>query len=258
MKIIALYKIFRGHEFFRQSLESIYKWVDGIVAVSSNIGWDGSTGNNTLNIIQEYPDPLKKITVLEYDSREQNNQYAEGLRYIQKIYGKDVWILLVDSDEVWDDKSWLAALPQIQSTPVYISAYIAKMHTYIKSPLYRVADDKGLQVKPRVFVRADVSGINTRGASIGPARMLDGVCIHHFALVRDSLDEIFQKMTTSRIGDGHRPPLVNLEKWKKETWDRIPGPAAHYYAGCERVWERTIRIESSELPLSIQKLLEVK
>jgi hypothetical protein len=86
-----------------------------------------------------------------------------------------------------------------------------------------------------------------------PIKHLDGVFVHHFALVRENIEEVFRKMKTSRVGDNHIPPLVDLVAWKRDVWDRIPGPAWHYYRGCERVWEKTVEIDPAELPDAIRR-----
>lgn len=257
MQITALYKIFRGYEFFEASIRSIYQWVDRIVFVSSEIGWDGSRGNNTLEVVKKYDDFLNKIHIINFDTHDQGEQYAKGMEFIQRETKTD-WVLLIDSDEVWDDSAWIKAMNFLRTAPPRINCFCSSMHTYIKTPRYRVADDKGMQVKPRVFVRSHIGNIGIRGSSVTPMKMMDGVYVHHFALVRDSLDEVFRKMTSSRIGDRHVPPLVDLNKWKAETWDKIPGPAQHYYQGCQGIWEKTIEVTKEDLPPSIWKLMEEK
>jgi glycosyltransferase involved in cell wall biosynthesis len=255
MNITALYKIFRGPEFLRESIASIYNHVDNILFVSSDIGWDGTTGNNTLEVVKNYNDPLLKIWVEGFNTRLQGAQYDFGINYIRENFRAD-WVLLIDSDEVWDETSWESAIDELGSAPDCVNGYTASMYTYIKSPLYRIEDKGRRQVRPRIFVRSNVDNIGIRGSGVAPVRYMPGVNIHHFALVRDSIEEVFRKMKTSHVGDKHPLSLVDLDKWKREVWDLIPGPAYHYYDGCQAIWEKTIEISIEQLPEAVKNTLK--
>lgn len=252
MNITALYKVFRGREFFEASLKSIYNHVDKIVIVSSEISWTGETGNNTREVAETFPDPLKKIFILKHDTKDQLDQYRVGMQHIKLMHGCD-WVLLIDSDEVWDEASWEIATETLWNSTREINGYSASMHTYIKEVKFRVDDSKNLQVRPMVFIRPSVSNFGIRGNGVTPWRYIPGIYIHHFALVRDSVEEVFAKFRTSQIGDKHQPGIVDLDKWKAEVWDKIPGPAYHYYRGCEQIWEKTIEVTNEDLPVTVRK-----
>ena len=84
MTIVALYKTFRGKEFLVPSIQSIYNHCDYLVFVSSEIGWDGEAGNNTLEVVSAFPDPLNKIRIIKHDTTSQKEQYSKGMEYIKK------------------------------------------------------------------------------------------------------------------------------------------------------------------------------
>jgi glycosyltransferase involved in cell wall biosynthesis len=251
VNIVALYKIFRGREFLEASIASVYNHVDKIVFVSSNIGWDGKDGNNTEAVARAYPDPLKKIVVLKHDTTDQEAQYRIGQQFVMAHYKPD-WVLLIDSDEVWTEMAWERAMEYLFNAPADVQAFTCNMHTYIKDVLYMVDDTYGTQVKPTIFTRPMCICQGIRGNGADPRRFMAGVTVHHFALVRDDIDEVFRKMTTSRVGDRYAPPLVHLETWQAEVWDKIPGPAYHYYVGCAGVWQKTIEVDRDLLPYSVR------
>jgi glycosyltransferase involved in cell wall biosynthesis len=258
LKICALYKIYRGKEFLIESLQSIYNHVDKLVFVSSDTGWDDSHDNNTVELLEAWQginDIFKKIVIIKTSTNSQDRQYQIGMEYIRSI-GAD-WILLIDSDEVWDAPSWEKAQDQLWDASPEVNGFYASMHTYIKSPFYRVIGDR--QVKPMVFVRPTIARFGIRGNGTTPSRYMTDVFVHHFALVRDSIEEVFWKMRTSIVGDKHAFPLVDLDKWKTDVWDKIPGPASHYFVGCDGVWEKTVEISKEELPITVLKtLMETK
>lgn len=259
MNIVALYKIYRGYEFLIPSIQSIYNYCDKIVFVSSEIGWDGKNGNNTESAVRDWAaknDIFDKIVIIKCDTQSQSIQYETGLKYIREQFKAD-WILLIDSDEVWDTTAWSNAMDHLWRASPRTMGLTANMHTYIKDVIYRVDDSRGTQVKPTVFMRPSVKNMGTRGSGATPSVLMANVIIHHFALVRDSIEEVFRKMGTSRIGDRHLQPLVDLEQWKVEVWDKIPGPAYHYYTGCG-VWQKTIEIDPRELPQTIKNVRGIK
>ena len=105
MRIIALYKTFSGEEFVEASIESIYNSVSEIVMVHSNVSWSGEKGNTVLPVVQrwaEEKDKKNKIINLVGDFRDQNAQYNHGLSFIRRKLGFYDFVLLIDTDEVWD------------------------------------------------------------------------------------------------------------------------------------------------------------
>jgi hypothetical protein len=255
MRITALYKIWRGKEFLIPSIKSIYNHVDKIVFVSSDIGWNGNTGNNTFEVVEKYKnenDSYNKIEIIVFDTPSQEEQYDIGMKYIEKNVECD-WVLLIDSDEVWDEIAWSNAKDWIFDKSKSINGFRCYMHTYIKDVKYRVSDEGHTQVAPVVFIRKSVGMLGIRGNATPGLSLMNNVFVHHFALVRDTIDEVFLKMRTSIVGDKHPYQLVDLDKWKREVWDNIPGVAYHYYEMCSGVWNRTIEINNNELPIHVRE-----
>lgn len=125
------------------------------------------------------------------------------------------------------------------------------MHTYLKSPFYRVVPPE--MCKPTVFVRPihyQLQGI--RGNQTMPRLLPPDLFFHHFTYVRDNEADIFEKIQTSLIGDQDDVPqtqLVDIEKWKEKKWKNITRCSnLHTTKNFEPSWERVMRIKKNELP----------
>ena len=142
MKILAICKTFRGHEFVCAMLASIKGHCAGILMVNSDIGWSGGTGNTVVEHIKEHyiPHMLSNhipLVMHDFNSADQDAQYVQGLHVARDLWPDAEMYLIVDTDEVWTDADLAGAIAFMESNPQY-DAYSCEMHTYIKSPFYRV------------------------------------------------------------------------------------------------------------------------
>ena len=104
--VAACYIVLNEEEFIQPSLESIYPLADRIIIVEGGndyavaAGWCGTDKRSTdatVAKIREFPDPQKKIELIQgawKDKAEQRNAYAERLE-------PGDWMLLMDGDEVF-------------------------------------------------------------------------------------------------------------------------------------------------------------
>lgn len=254
MRIVALYKTFRGEEFVTASLQSIYNSVDKIVMVHSNISWTGQIGNTVLPEVIKWKkeaDVFDKIVNLTIDTESisQEEQYKIGFRFITDNIKYD-YIMLIDTDEVWEQKDLEKAFTFIKKHPEY-NSFSVSMRTYIKSPFYRLTNIE--PCKPVVFIKKGGEGIQgVRGNGIKPRILIPDTFFHHFAYVRKDDKSVFEKIISSTFADGLE--LVDLKKWKVEKWRKMPKSTNfHTSKGYESYLEGLEVISFTELPQVLQE-----
>lgn len=248
--LIALYKTFRGGELAPISLDSIKNHVDAVIAVHSTSGWvHTELKNNCIGKFNEWMHVNHKID--SYHSiigayRTQEEQYLAAWQYIQQHF-PDAHILLVDTDEIWEEQDLITAKAIVQANPH--KAYKCKLHTYIKSPYYRISPEE--TCSPVVIVSAaavkELKGV--RGNGIDDIFLMPGVYMHHFTYVRRSFEDINLKFLTSESGD--RSP--SHKDWLERTWPLIPETKNfHPTVGHETSWQSISVITPEDLPAAIR------
>ena len=253
MKLVALYKTFRGDEFIEASIESIYDHVDHIVFVHSNTSWNGQTGNTIKPIVDgwvELYDYKDKIIQIDHDCTMQDEQYRVGFNHI-KNHLDDCWVLLIDADEVWDDGDMEAAMDILPELSPETMSCRCNLHTYIKNIFYRIHPTYG---QPVTFVRSTWPGeIGTRGLDVRPSMVMKNVFFHHFTYVRRSLGIVKEKLLTSAKGDGGER-LVDWDRWIREKWNKLPHDATdlHAFRLREKLWGSIKPIWLDDLPASVR------
>jgi len=107
MKLTAAMIVFNGDHVLQQSLESIYDVVEEIVIAEGPVkfwqskGFQSST-DKTIDIIKNFHDPSNKIRFVASQYSEKDEQFSAALSLITK---NTDYLLQVDSDEVWTEKS---------------------------------------------------------------------------------------------------------------------------------------------------------
>jgi hypothetical protein len=103
MKLVAFYCIYNEADFIEYSLKSIYDYVDKIIIIEG--AWketyvvNGNLRSNdgTIDIIENFPDPDKKVDIYYHNENSQLEQRNKLWDYLKE----DCLMLLVDGDEVW-------------------------------------------------------------------------------------------------------------------------------------------------------------
>lgn len=184
---------------------------------------------------------------IEGSFQTQDEQYVRGLHLIKAVapLDKKVYVLIIDTDEVWDDDQLQKLIGTIINYPEYAS-YHSKMYTYIKSPLYRIKPQEPCQ--PVVAINLNMLKTDDFGArfqKIHPALFTD-VYFHHFSMVRATDEEIKEKMLLSAKADGN---VQIVDNWFENTWHKIPNVENfHYNKGFETCWQGIEKIGVNDLP----------
>jgi 2-polyprenyl-3-methyl-5-hydroxy-6-metoxy-1,4-benzoquinol methylase len=250
MRIVAIYKTWDGGEFVDASLASIYDHVENIVMVHSELSWLGERGNTVKQAAVEWCnqfDKAGKIHHINVELTSQEEQYAAGLDFISKHRLGDV-VMVVDADEVWEGQYIENARMQISDNPKY-PAYRCNMHTYIKSPFYRVNPPYG---SPMAFFREpNHLTLYPRGHK-APAMQLSDVWMHHFTAVRETREAVERKIRQSCLADKSNEQIV--PDWMTKVYDRLPaGQNLHYFVRHQQKWLKVEKITEFELPPAMLK-----
>jgi hypothetical protein len=247
MKLVALYKTWDGGEFVDASLASIYPHVDAIVMVHSEFSWLGEFGNTVRPLAMEWcqqHDKAGKVHHVNVDCPNQEAQYAAGIDFIDRYKLGDV-VMVVDADEIWEAVYIENAKRQIADHPY--PAYRSNMHTYLKTPFYRVTPPYG---SPTVFLREPKFLTQSPRAHRAPAKQLSDVWMHHYTYVRESREAVERKLHQSASADGGE---VVVQNWMTDVYDKLPeGHALHAFCRWRAVWNRIEKITYSDMPPAIR------
>lgn len=242
-RLVAIYKTWDGGEFIDASLASIYESVDAIVMVHSEVSWLGERGNTVrapaVKWCEEH-DREGKVHHLETETSVQEEQYALGLEYIERHNLGDL-IMVVDADEVWEACYIENALRQIQESPHPV--YRCQMHTYLKTPFFRVLPPAGT---PVAFLQK--GGYLTKSPRGCRARALTlrNVWMHHYTYVRESRAAVERKLHQSARADGGEDVV---DGWMESVYDRLPdGRDLHAFVRWREMWHRIDKLWITELP----------
>lgn len=254
MKLVALYKTWDGGEFVDASLASVYDHCEAVVMVHSEFSWLGEHGNTVRAAAIEWcneHDKAGKVHHVNVNLTSQEQQYAAGLEYINQH--KLPWdaILVVDADEIWEDQYLENAKRQIAADP--FPAYRCNMHTYLKTPFYRVHPPFG---SPTTFLREPQWLTKSPRGCRAPARQLSDVWMHHYTYVRESRAAVERKLHQSCQADGGEQVVPD---WMTSVYDKLPsGNNLHGFTRWRHVWNKIYKIWLPDMPPAMRtaKLLK--
>ncbi len=134
--------VFNGEEFLKQVLDSIYEDAYEIVIVEGAdkngmfaANPDGSSTDNTVCIIRNYPDPENKIKLIRGKWRNKEESTNE---YLKHMSGDYVW--LVDDDEIYKKedidkiKNHLEQNPSITAVSFYLKTFFHGLERIMVPP----------------------------------------------------------------------------------------------------------------------------
>jgi len=111
--------IFNGDEFLQQVLDSIYDFAhEIIIAEGADLNSlpfanpDGSSTDSTVNLIRNYPDPDRKITLIQGKWRDKTEQSNAWLEHASGDY---IW--QIDDDEVYKEEDLLTVDNMLKDRP---------------------------------------------------------------------------------------------------------------------------------------------
>lgn len=248
IKIVVLVKTFRGEEFLEPMVISVAPFVDKIVFVNSEISWTGRRGNTCKPVIEKLKREFKdKIISLDYNINSQKEQVDYGFNYIRKHIPYD-FLLLQDTDEVWNYEDLNKAIQYIQDTPQY-SVFRVQMYTYIKSPFWRVWPIEKL--KPIVFVSNKIStlGESSRAHDYHKEahKLPPDIHLHHFIYVRKDFNTVLEKIISSHSSENTE--YMDMSKWIPNVYNKMPNVKNfHPSKGFEHFWQELIIVQKTMLP----------
>lgn len=264
-KLVALWKAWRGGEWFRASLESIREHTDGAVVVIGESSWisdspDPACGENCSGPLEEFAHAHPEYPVHRFQSPPGVNsaeQYNVGLKAIEGLYGPDTAVLIVDTDEIWPEESLVALKTAIQQHPE-IDLFQGRLFAYVKSPLYQVwPEDRGT---PCVALQTPVlepglerwSHSHNRFSAPPMANMIvHEARFHHFTYVRETEADLRLKFATSASEDRY----PSNPEWWDTVWPKLPeGTNIHPTQGCEHCWPAIRVIQPEDLPPAVLAL----
>lgn len=245
LNLVAIYKTYDGEDWLQASLTSIYEGVSKIYVFDSTVSWLGERDNSVGSVLREFIDVVDvnhKITIVPYDSTNEEKQYRYAINYVTQDADFD-YLLVVDSDELWNPEELQMAAEFIEDDGG--QAYKVALRTYIKSPFYMIEPTEPCH--PCAFVRRGVSMPGVRGNKTRGMKLIPGVYLHHYTAVRATEEAIARKIRQSNRADGQR--AVDVDEWMRTVWDRLPeGSNLHYTAGFEDAWKGVRVIGEDELP----------
>lgn len=257
MNIVALYKTFSCNEFVEASVESIYPFVDKIVFVNSSIDWCGRHGINEVEPVvrgwQKENDKDKKIAHIQCNTSNQYLQTNVGYTWARSVF-KPQWFLSIDTDEVWDKEN-MQRLAAYSKRYVEHNAIHVNMHTYVKSPFYRVKPVENC--RPCVLFRPvhpQLRGI--RGNQTGAGVLPRDLFMSHYSYVRRDEKDVFRKIWTTLQGDRDDNPhcqLVDMDNWIENKWNKLPDATDfHTTATYEWSWHSIEVVGMNEVPETLR------
>lgn len=254
MKVVGLCKALTCGDFIPAVLSGIYDALDGIVFIYSQRDWSGHLINNEVcgpvNNWKQMNDYALKIGHIYTTEIEQNAQYKHGINYIINTYHPD-WIFLFDTDEVWEPYV-MSLLMEHTENLINENAVFCGMHTYIKSPLYRISPPE--PCCPCIMVRAlphVFRGI--RGNAVRPSSVIRDIKLHHYSYVRKTIEDVIDKAMLSTKADGRE--TVNMSQWVEEKWNALPNITNfHTSRGSEGCWQSVNVIDEDEVPRAVRDL----
>lgn len=254
-RFVALYKAWRGGEWFGASLESVAPHTDGAVIVFSDGPWLAS-----LRLPENCQKPLTEFRRRHPDYRimertgnfsRQEDQYAAGLAAVREEFGEDAAVLIVDTDEIWGGKQLELLRGTIEAHP-HIQYFRSRIWSYLKSPLYRVwpTEDAHTCVALQNARPQPTSGRFAIRAAKSTMRMRLSI-FHHFTYVREDELEIGEKF----LNTSSQEAVPSRVGWFEEVWPKLPdGRDLHMTPGHERAWGRIKILPPQALPRAVWEL----
>lgn len=291
-KLVALYKVYRGGEWFNLSLNSIVNHVDGIVAIASAKPWiDHHYQENCLEPFNQFLKGCSKSFFAHYqvaDTRQQEEQYKVGLQIIKERFGEDCNVLVIDTDEIWPKHCLDKLVENINKSaeelkigqkdgtiipsqrsaarvmrnrrgqntfvPVMPGVFRTGIKTYLRSPLYEVWPQESGQ--PVTVVPAGITEIRGRFSGIN-GYSLNDIYFSHYPYIREDEEEISYKFMATNSQEHSK--YKSDPGWMSNIWPNLPrGKSLHMTKGSETLWREIKILPRNKLAKEVYGLSFIK
>jgi len=239
----ACYCTYDDTEWLHASLESVYPVIDAIYVLVSSRPWNGAytSPDKTIQLVESFPDPLKKIRLVRGDWASEVEQRNFGLRLLASEGHSHCFI--IDADEIYDTDA-LGRMLQLAKSRPEIDCWHCWFIIYWKSPRYRI--DPPEKHHPPVFLKIGTGVfIEYRNCVAGSHELIApeiGFC-HHMSYARSD-NQIRRKIET--FSHSHQIDSDWFEKkWLGWDKDKSVRDLCPYNPG---VYERTVEVPEEALP----------
>lgn len=250
-KNCALIRTFNCNEFVIECIKSIYEYVDRIVFIHSDKGWDGSVGNTChKKILDRFEDAAGKLEHLVFDTSDQIKQFEAGIDWLESKNVPYDHLMIIDTDEVCDTGFWDAVMPELEKNAASgeIRAFRVMWRAFVKSPFYEVISNPAYA--PVAFVHRSAARdflCSIRGTGLNHAKTIENAYLLHFTAVRLSFHEVWAKIEASSLAE--RKETVSKQEWLESVWNKLPNATdIHYVLAWKKTWKGVKEITIDQLP----------
>jgi glycosyltransferase involved in cell wall biosynthesis len=231
--------VFNGDFFLRQCLDGVYDFaheiviVEGADAVSQPFAnTDGSSTDRTWEILQNYPDPKRKIRLVRRKFRDKDEQ---SNAFMQHLTGDFVWLL--DSDEMYQPQDMERLARTLQDDPQLMA--VEMRHRVFFGGLDRIAHGKHWEL---TFWRIHRLYPGARYISHRPVNIMhpSGRTMNDMKhLSADQLDEMgIRMMHYSYVLDRQVEEKMRYHShWRPTKYPREKDVNYFHYDYIEKIWQ---------------------
>jgi glycosyltransferase involved in cell wall biosynthesis len=231
--------VFNGDFFLRQCLDGVYDFaheiviVEGADAVSQPFAnTDGSSTDRTWEILQNYPDPKRKIRLVRGKFRDKDEQ---SNAFMQHLTGDFVWLL--DSDEMYQPQDMERLARTLQDDPQLMA--VEMRHRVFFGGLDRIAHGKHWEL---TFWRIHRLYPGARYISHRPVNIMhpSGRTMNDMKhLSADQLDEMgIRMMHYSYVLDRQVEEKMRYHShWRPTKYPREKDVNYFHYDYIEKIWQ---------------------
>lgn len=261
LKIISITPCYQGNDFIKAMTDSIYNTCYKMLFFHSMVSWKGqsdSIGNTCLPVMSEWKkvnDYADKIVNISCSFDNQLDHYTYAVDFAKRHYPEADLILVLDTDEIFDDENLQRAIQHIKDDNLSHTSYSCKMFTYLKSPFWRISPTEGCSpvfaLNPKKV--KEITGV--RCNKVSDRKHFEDVKYHHMCYVRANDDSIRRKFKSIQIAD----QAPSVPTWITNVYDKINSKTyssmknVHPSAHATTAWQSIIKVNKSDLSPYLQK-----
>ena len=267
MRLAAIMLLFKEQAFVEASVRALYPVVDSICCVTArdrNYAGKALSPDRTIETLLEIPDPENKIRlVVQRDWRDVPGHESEARmrNAAMALDPKADYYLIVDADEIWEEKVLREAWDHVQKTQW--GGYRVSSDAYFRKWNYRIVEP-GPGYRPFAFLRRGFQFQNQRQVDWrGPARWREYfrtgrkpkmVCLPpHLRMQHGSCVGDDERILTKLKNYGHADQIDPT--WFDRVWKNFhPGIRNfHYYPNEGHLYESLVTIATADLPEEVKR-----